>query len=233
MRMSIALASAKGILYLHTEADPPVIHRDIKSTNILLDHKFTAKVADFGLSKLAPVPNTEGIVPTHVSTVVKGTPGYLDPEYFQTHQLTDKSDVYSLGVVFLELVTGMPPISHGKNIIREVTIAYQSSMIFSMIDRRMNSYPPACVEKFVTLALKCSQDETESRPSMAEVVRELENIWLSMPESDIQITELVACSDHIRVVDPPSSSSSSTQIINVSSSNHVISGVVSPTITPR
>lgn len=74
MRMSIALASAKGILYLHTEADPPVIHRDIKSTNILLDHKFTAKVADFGLSKLAPVPNTEGIVPTHVSTVVKGTP---------------------------------------------------------------------------------------------------------------------------------------------------------------
>ncbi|KAK2644653.1 hypothetical protein Ddye_019848 [Dipteronia dyeriana] len=80
MRMSIALASAKGILYLHTEADPPVILRDIKSTNILLDHKFTAKVADFGLSKLAPVPKTEGIVPTHVSTVVKGTPGYLDPE---------------------------------------------------------------------------------------------------------------------------------------------------------
>ncbi|KAK0579849.1 hypothetical protein LWI29_032447 [Acer saccharum] len=216
MRMSIALASAKGILYLHTEADPPVIHRDIKSTNILLDHKFTAKVADFGLSKLAPVPNTEGIVPTHVSTVVKGTPGYLDPKYFLTHQLTDKSDVYSLGVVFLELVTGMPPISHGKNIVREVTIAYQSGMIFSMIDRRMNSYPPACVEKFVTLALKCSQDETESRPSVAEVVRELENIWLSMPESDIRITELVTCSDHTRVVDPPSSSSSSTQISNVS-----------------
>ncbi|KAK3188564.1 hypothetical protein Dsin_028125 [Dipteronia sinensis] len=232
MRMLIALASAKGILYLHTEADPPVIHRDIKSTNILLDHKFTAKVADFGLSKLAPVPNTEGIVPTHVSTVVKGTPGYLDPEYFQTHQLTDKSDVYSLGVVFLELVTGMPPISNGKNIVREVTIAYQSGMIFSMIDRRMGSYPPACVEKFVTLALKCSKEETESRPSMAEVVRELENIWLSMPESDIQITELVTCSDHTRVVDPPSSSSSSTQIINVSSSNHVISGVIS-TITPR
>ncbi|KAK0580168.1 hypothetical protein LWI29_037413 [Acer saccharum] len=144
--------------------------------------------------------------------------GYLDPKYFQTHQLTDKSDVYSLGVVFLELVTGMPPISHGKNIVREVTIAYQSGMIFSMIDRRMNSYPPACVEKFVTLALKCSQDETESRPSMAEVVRELENIWLSMQESDIRITELVTCSDHTRVVDPPS--------------NHVISGVIS-TITPR
>ncbi|TXG46834.1 hypothetical protein EZV62_026128 [Acer yangbiense] len=158
--------------------------------------------------------------------------GYLDPEYFQTHQLSDKSDVYSLGVVFLELVTGMPPISHGKNIVREVTIAYQSGMIFSMIDRRMNSYPPACVEKCVTLALKCSQDETESRPSMAEVVRELENIWLSMPESDIQITELVTCSDHTRVVDPPSSSSSSTQISNVSSSNHVISGDIS-TITPR
>ncbi|TXG46832.1 hypothetical protein EZV62_026126 [Acer yangbiense] len=147
--------------------------------------------------------------------------GYLDPEYFLTHQLTDKSDVYSLGVVFLELVTGMPPISHGKNIVREVTIAYQSGMIFSMIDRRMNSYPPACVEKFVTLALKCSQDETESRPSMAEVVRELENILLSMPEFDIQITELVTCSDHTRVVDPPSSSSSSTRIIVVGVDNNI------------
>lgn len=74
MRLSIALGSSRGILYLHTEADPPVFHRDIKASNILLDHKFTAKVADFGLSRLAPVPDIEGIVPAHVSTVVKGTP---------------------------------------------------------------------------------------------------------------------------------------------------------------
>ncbi|TVU06801.1 hypothetical protein EJB05_46836 [Eragrostis curvula] len=97
MRLRIALGSSRGILYLHTEADPPIYHRDIKASNILLDSKFVAKVADFGLSRLAPVPETEGSAPGHVSTVVKGTPGYLDPEYFLTHKLTDKSDVYSLG----------------------------------------------------------------------------------------------------------------------------------------
>ncbi|XVE80693.1 hypothetical protein DITRI_Ditri15bG0001300 [Diplodiscus trichospermus] len=124
MRLRIALSSAKGILYLHTEADPPIFHRDIKASNILLDSKFTPKVADFGLSRLAPIPDVEGDVPTHVSTAVKGTPGYLDPEYFLTHKLTEKSDVYSLGVVFLELLTGMQPISHGKNIVREVMFSF-------------------------------------------------------------------------------------------------------------
>ena len=74
MRLKIALGSAKGLVYLHTEVDPPIFHRDVKATNILLDSKFTAKVADFGLSRLAPVPDTQGNVPGHVSTVVMGTP---------------------------------------------------------------------------------------------------------------------------------------------------------------
>ncbi|KAJ6395174.1 hypothetical protein OIU77_020437 [Salix suchowensis] len=182
MRMSIALASAKGILYLHTEADPPIIHRDIKANNILLDFKFTAKVSDFGISKLAPVRDCEG-AESHVSTIVKGTPGYLDPEYFLTNKLTEKSDVYSLGIVFLELLTGMEPISHGKYIVREVNAACQSGTMFSIIDQKMGPYPSDCVKKFMALALKCCQDEPAERPAMLEVVREVENISYMLQES--------------------------------------------------
>ncbi|KAM1697768.1 hypothetical protein ACFX2K_029317 [Malus domestica] len=234
MRLRIAQGSAKGILYLHTEANPPIFHRDIKATNILLDSKFIAKVADFGLSRLAPVPDFEGTVPAHVSTVVKGTPGYLDPEYFLTHMLTDKSDVYSLGVVFLELLTGMQPISHGKNIVREVNIAFQSGMIFSVIDGRMGSYPSECVEKFLSLALKCCKVETDARPSMAQVVRELENIWFMMPESDSRTSESVTSSSGGKVVTlPPSSNAARHPYVSIDVSGSDLVSRVVPTITPR
>ncbi|GKV44001.1 hypothetical protein SLEP1_g51230 [Rubroshorea leprosula] len=234
-RLRIALGSSKGILYLHTEADPPIFHRDIKASNILLDSKFVAKVADFGLSRIAPVPDIEGATPTYVSTVVKGTPGYLDPEYFLTHKLTDKSDVYSLGVVFLELLTGMQPISHGKNLVREVNIAYQSGTIFSVLDVRMGSYPSECVEKFVNLAMKCCQDETDSRPSMAEVVRTLETIGLMIPRySDPSLVESMEGDPETTSTTPPSSSSmvKNLYISSYVSSSDLISGAT-PTITPR
>ncbi|KAJ8632951.1 hypothetical protein MRB53_026287 [Persea americana] len=232
LRVRLAIGSAKGILYLHTEADPPIFHRDIKATNILLDAKFTAKVADFGLSRLAPVPDVEGITPGHISTVVKGTPGYLDPEYFLTHKLTDKSDVYSLGVVFLELLTGMHPISHGKNIVREVNVAYQSGMMFSMVDDKMGSYPSECVEQFVSLALRCCQDETENRPSMAEVVRELENIWRMTPESDSVPSESIS-SNPGKTMTPPTSSTAANPFVSSDvSGSDLLSGVI-PTIAPR
>lgn len=232
MRMRIALGSAKGILYLHTEADPPIFHRDIKASNILLNSKFTAKVADFGLSRLAPVPNIEGSVPGHISTVVKGTPGYLDPEYFLTHKLTDKSDVYSLGVVFLELLTGMHPISHGKNIVREVNVAYQTGMIFSVIDSRMGCYPSECVERFVNLALNCCQEETNARPSMAEVVRELEDIWFMMPESDSKTEESVD-TESGNIVTPPSSSVMKNPYLSTDVSGSDLVSDVIPSIRPR
>ncbi|XP_059429372.1 probable LRR receptor-like serine/threonine-protein kinase At1g06840 isoform X2 [Corylus avellana] len=237
MRLRIALGSAKGILYLHTEANPPIFHRDIKASNILLDSKYTAKVADFGLSRLAPIPDIEGTEPAHISTIVKGTPGYLDPEYFLTHKLTNKSDVYSLGVVFLELLTGMRPITRGKNIVREVNAAYQSGMIFSVVDEGMGSCPSECLVIFATLALRCCENETDARPSMAEVVRELERIWLLMPESNIGIADPMAvAAEKLKVVTPPSSSSTLKNSnmwsdASVSGSN-LVSGDISD-ITPR
>ncbi|KAH7284576.1 hypothetical protein KP509_34G060700 [Ceratopteris richardii] len=181
-RIQIALGSAKGILYLHTEANPPLIHRDIKATNILLDEKLAPKVADFGLSKLAPAPELDGAAAGYVSTVVKGTPGYLDPEYFLTQKLTDRSDVYSFGVVLLELLTSRPPISDGKNLVREVHMADDAGMILSVVDSRMGPYPAQCLKPFVRLAFQCCMDDTDSRPSMAEVVRELEAIWRMLPQ---------------------------------------------------
>ncbi|XP_050381056.1 probable LRR receptor-like serine/threonine-protein kinase At1g06840 isoform X2 [Argentina anserina] len=232
MRLRIALGSAKGILYLHTEANPPIFHRDIKATNILLDSNYTAKVADFGLSRLAPVLDDEGAVPAYVSTVVRGTPGYLDPEYFLTSKLTDKSDVYSLGIVFLELLTGVLPISHGKNIVREVNMAHQSGLMFSIIDSRMGAYPSECVERFAALALRCCHDKQDDRPSMLDVVRELENIIRIMPEADTifstsgsSYTDKSFPSSSIFTGDPYICSSS------VQGSD-LTSGVV-PTISPR
>ncbi|KAL2317360.1 hypothetical protein Fmac_031236 [Flemingia macrophylla] len=234
MRLRIALGSAKGLLYLHTEANPPIFHRDVKASNILLDSRYTAKVADFGLSRLAPVPDIEGNVPGHVSTVVKGTPGYLDPEYFLTRNLTDKSDVYSLGVVFLELVTGRPPIFHGENIIRQVNMAYQSGGISLVVDKRIESYSVEYAERFLTLALKCCKDSPDDRPKMAEVARELEYMCSMLPESDFKGTAY-ATSDSSGTIfsSQPSSSTINTPFISGDvSGSDLVSGSI-PTIKPR
>ncbi|XP_022156205.1 probable LRR receptor-like serine/threonine-protein kinase At1g06840 isoform X2 [Momordica charantia] len=235
MRLQIALGSAKGILYLHTEANPPIYHRDIKARNILLDAKLTAKVADFGLSRLAPDLDYEGAVPGHISTVVKGTPGYLDPEYFLTHKLTDKSDVYSLGVVFLELLTGMHPISHGKNIVREVKLAHQLGTVLSIVDTRLGSFAPECLERFVALALSCCHDKPEERPSMRVVVRELENILNMMPDDGSTSYSDLSPKSSTRVPSSPTSSSCITHEQFASGSisgSDLVSGIV-PTIRPR
>ncbi|EOA18978.1 hypothetical protein CARUB_v10007617mg [Capsella rubella] len=183
LRLGIALGSARGILYLHTEADPPIIHRDIKPSNILLDIKLNPKVADFGISKLIALDGG-GVQRDHVTTIVKGTPGYVDPEYYLSHRLTEKSDVYSLGIVFLEILTGMRPISHGRNIVREVNEACEAGMMMSVIDGSMGQYSEECVKRFMELAIKCCQDNPDARPTMLEIVRELENLYGMLPKED-------------------------------------------------
>jgi serine/threonine protein kinase len=174
-RLRVALGAARGLAYLHELADPPIIHRDVKSSNILMDEHLTAKVADFGLSKL--VSDTER---GHVSTQVKGTLGYLDPEYYMSQQLTEKSDVYSFGVVMLELIIAKQPIEKGKYIVREVKRAFDAGDaefcgIKDMIDARiMNTNHLAAFSKFVQLALRCVEEVAGARPSMSDVVKEIE-----------------------------------------------------------
>ncbi|EOA14690.1 hypothetical protein CARUB_v10027977mg, partial [Capsella rubella] len=176
-RLKIALGSGKGLAYLHELADPPIIHRDIKSNNILLDENLTAKVADFGLSKLVGDPEK-----THVTTQVKGTMGYLDPEYYMTNQLTEKSDVYGFGVVMLELLTGRSPIERGKYVVREVKTKMNTSRNLYDLQELLDTTIIASsgnlkgFEKYVDLALRCVEEEGVNRPSMGEVVKEIENI---------------------------------------------------------
>ncbi|KAL0387278.1 UNVERIFIED_CONTAM: putative leucine-rich repeat receptor-like protein kinase [Sesamum radiatum] len=175
-RLRIALGAARGIQYLHDLADPPIIHRDIKSNNILLDERLNAKVADFGLSKL--MGETES---GHVTTQVKGTMGYLDPEYYMTQQLTEKSDVYSFGIVLLELLTARSPIERGKYIVREVKVAMDKTKEMYNLQGVLDpivaaNMAPGSVEKFVDLALRCVEESGLNRPMMGEVVKEIEKI---------------------------------------------------------
>lgn len=176
-RLKIALDSARGLAYLHDHANPPIIHRDVKSTNILLDAKMTAKVADFGLSLLVS-DSEEG----ELCTNVKGTLGYLDPEYYMTQQLTAKSDVYSFGVVLLELIVAKPPIYEKKYIVREVKAALdmEDSMYCGLKDVMdpvllklggLQGFP-----RFLKMALQCVEEVGPDRPSMNNIVREIEMI---------------------------------------------------------
>ncbi|KAL2227850.1 probable leucine-rich repeat receptor-like protein kinase At5g49770 [Sesamum indicum] len=176
-RIKVALGSARGLAYLHELAHPPIIHRDVKSTNILLDENLTAKVADFGLSKLVS-DSTKG----HVSTQVKGTLGYLDPEYYMTQQLTEKSDVYSFGVVMLELITSRQPIEKGKYIVREVRIAMDKDDethygLREIMDPAIRDTPNLIgFPRFLELAMQCVEESASDRPTMSEIVKALETI---------------------------------------------------------
>ncbi|CAA7045121.1 unnamed protein product [Microthlaspi erraticum] len=177
-RLMIALDAARGIQYLHEFAVPPVIHRDIKSSNILLDATWTAKVSDFGLSQMGP---TEEDV-SHLSLHAAGTLGYIDPEYYRLQQLTTKSDVYSFGVVLLELLSGHKAIhmneeENPRNVVELVVPYILQDEVHRVLDRRIPPPTPFEIESVAqlgNLAVECVMPCGRQRPSMAEVFSYLE-----------------------------------------------------------
>ncbi|CAL0334658.1 unnamed protein product [Lupinus luteus] len=174
-RMKIAAGAAKGLEYLHDKANPPVIYRDLKSSNILLDEGYHPKLSDFGLAKLGPVGDK-----THVSTRVMGTYGYCAPEYAMTGQLTLKSDVYSFGVVFLELITGRKAIdntrSHGEhNLVAWARPLFKDRRKFpKMADPLLQGhYPMRGLYQALAVAAMCLQEQAATRPLIGDVVTAL------------------------------------------------------------
>ncbi|KAL8246599.1 hypothetical protein R6Q59_007815 [Mikania micrantha] len=186
MRLQIATEVAGALAYLHSATSIPIYHRDIKTTNILLDEKYRAKVSDFGTSRFVSTEQT------HLTTLVKGTFGYLDPEYFQSSQFTEKSDVYSFGVVLVELLTRERPISltrFGEN------RSLATHFMLAMEDGRVMSIFDAVVIKegtrdkllsLANLAMRCLNLNGKYRPTMKEVAIELEKVRTSHIPSTVQ-----------------------------------------------
>ncbi|KAJ0976470.1 hypothetical protein J5N97_018435 [Dioscorea zingiberensis] len=173
-RVKIAYGAAKGLLYLHEEAEPHIIHRDIKSSNVLIFDDDVAKIADFDLSNQAP----DATAQLH-STRVLGTFGYHAPEYAMTGQLSPKSDVYSYGVVLLELLTGRKPVDHTlprgqQSLVTWATPRLCEDKVKQCVDTRLGGdYPPKAAAKLAAVAALCLQYEADFRPNMSIVVKAL------------------------------------------------------------
>ncbi|XP_015572418.2 wall-associated receptor kinase-like 14 [Ricinus communis] len=191
VRLTIAAETAQAIAYLHSAIDPPIYHRDIKSSNILLDYNFRSKVADFGLSRLG---RTEI---SHISTAPQGTPGYLDPQYHQNFHLSDKSDVYSFGVVLIEIITALKVVDFSRQY-NEVNLAALATdrigkgrlaeIIDPLLDIHCDAWTFSTVHKVAELAFRCLAFDKDTRPSMMEVAAELEQLRISRwsPEEEIK-----------------------------------------------
>ncbi|KAJ7547258.1 hypothetical protein O6H91_08G077600 [Diphasiastrum complanatum] len=178
-RLNIVAETARALAYLHFTVYPPIYHRDIKSSNILLDQNWNTKVADFGLSR--PVLSDE----SHLSTLPQGTLGYMDPQYHQNFHLSDKSDVYSFGVVLAEIITGKKVVdfNRGKGEVNLATLAvskiadgHLDEIIDPLLETNINPAIRATIHRVAELAFRCLSFERDARPPMTEVLQELEQI---------------------------------------------------------
>lgn len=177
IRLRIATEVAEVLAYLHTTISTPIIHRDMKPANILLDENYVAKVSDFGASRtLVPVDQDQE------ATMVQGTRGYLDPEYLQTGELNEKSDVYSFGVVVVELLTGREVISYNRPekerfLAMHFRSKFKEERVLEIVDQKIRSQGAAeQFEEVAILARRCLEVKGEDRPTMKEVAMELERI---------------------------------------------------------
>jgi len=185
-RIKICIGAARGLHYLHTSTRHPVIHRDVKSANILLDQNWVAKIADFGLCRTVP-----SLYHSHVSTEVKGTFGYLDPEYYKRRKLTQKSDVYSFGVVLFEVLCGRAAVntvaveeeSEKVGLATWAMHCYKCGSIDELVDPHLaGNVRPECLRALVEIGIQCLADRSADRPTMGEVLNSLERI-LSLHDS--------------------------------------------------
>ncbi|KAD7478395.1 hypothetical protein R6Q59_007847 [Mikania micrantha] len=186
MRLQIATEVAQALAYLHSATSIPIYHRDIKTTNILLDDKYRAKISDFGTSRFVSMDQT------HLTTLVKGTFGYLDPEYFQSSQFTEKSDVYSFGVVMVELLTGERPISltrfgENRSLVAHFMLAMEEGHVLSIFNAMVIKEGTRNeLMVLANLAMRCLNQIGKNRPTMKEVATTLEIIRTSHIPSTFQ-----------------------------------------------
>uniref|UniRef100_M4ERQ3 non-specific serine/threonine protein kinase n=1 Tax=Brassica campestris TaxID=3711 RepID=M4ERQ3_BRACM len=179
-RKKIAVGTARGLVYLHEQCDPKIIHRDVKAANILLDEDFEAVVGDFGLAKLLDHRDS------HVTTAVRGTVGHIAPEYLSTGQSSEKTDVFGFGILLLELITGQKALdfgrsSHQKGVMLDwVKKLHQEGKLKQLIDKDLNDkYDRVELEEIVQVALLCTQFNPSNRPKMSEVMKMLEGDGLA------------------------------------------------------
>ncbi|KAM5587415.1 wall-associated receptor kinase-like 1 [Rosa sericea] len=183
-RLRVSTEVAGALSYLHSAASIPIYHRDIKSTNILLDAKYRAKIADFGTSRSISIDQT------HLTTLVHGTFGYLDPEYFQSSQFTEKSDVYSFGVVLVELLTGQKPVSmmrsqESRSLATHFLLSMEQNRLFDILDAQvMKDGSKEEIIAVANLAQRCLNLNGRKRPTMKEVAAELEGVQLAVKDAD-------------------------------------------------